>query len=141
MPPRGFRAQNFNPCYTETCSTCGPAVCSFARAYPPRLRPDDPTSACQLSPLFISPAVEESHVTPEEVGEEVAEPKERYPFTAEEGLKIYCIKGTKFELPEKYTVTARLGQGIVVPAVSYPALCVYLDSSPTGTAALRQPLL
>lgn len=51
---------------------------------------------------------------------EGAEVKERYPFTLSNGRKVYSIKGNKFELPEKYVVTARLGQGsygMVVQAV------------------------
>lgn len=60
-----------------------------------------------------SNTVEETGVStePEVPAGEGGEVQERYPFTRENGLKIYSIKGTKFELPEKYTVTARLGQG------------------------------
>eukprot|EP00667_Euglena_gracilis_P031323 EG_transcript_45214 len=43
------------------------------------------------------------------VGEE--ELREKYPFTRRSNIKVYAIKGNKFEIPEKYVVTARLGQG------------------------------
>eukprot|EP00994_Dinema_validum_P005808 NODE_401_length_1739_cov_385.283432_g295_i0.p1 GENE.NODE_401_length_1739_cov_385.283432_g295_i0~~NODE_401_length_1739_cov_385.283432_g295_i0.p1 ORF type:complete len:487 (-),score=131.14 NODE_401_length_1739_cov_385.283432_g295_i0:277-1683(-) len=36
---------------------------------------------------------------------------ERYPFSQANGRKVYSIKGTKFDVPEKYVITARLGQG------------------------------
>jgi len=55
-----------------------------------------------------------------------AELKERYPFVLQNGLKVYTIRGNKFELPEKFVVTARLGQG------SYGMVVQATDKS-TGT--------
>lgn len=63
------------------------------------------------------------------VGEE--ELREKYPFTRRSNIKVYAIKGNKFEIPEKYVVTARLGQG------SY-GMVVQATDTEHGSASKRQ---
>jgi serine/threonine protein kinase len=38
-------------------------------------------------------------------------PAERYPFQRRGTSKVYAIKGTSITVPDRYTITARLGQG------------------------------
>jgi len=45
---------------------------------------------------------------------------EKFPFVRLSGLKVYTVKGVKMELPDRFVMTARLGQGsygMVVQAV------------------------
>lgn len=69
-------------------------------------------------------------------GKVVAHPEEpvseRYPFTRHNGLKTYTIKGNKFELPEKYVITARLGQG------SYGMVVQALDKDTGEKVAIKK---
>lgn len=65
-------------------------------------------------------AAESPAQPPKEVEEKSEDVPERYPFKLVDGIKIYTIKGTPFELPEYLVVTERLGSGsygMVVSAI------------------------
>eukprot|EP00667_Euglena_gracilis_P006680 EG_transcript_6740 len=82
-----------------------------------------PAPAAAAAAPDAAPEVDVSEKAPE---------KERYPFTRCNGIKDYMIRGTRFELPEKYTVTARLGQG------SYGMVVQALDRTTNTSVAIKK---